>query len=288
MKPIIALFALLALLALTTTASAKPAGAYARVNGVTMYYEIHGKASPGTRPVVLVHGAFCTIDACFAKLLPVLAEKRQVIALELQGHGHTADIDRPMTIEQLTEDTAALMKTLKLEDADIVGFSIGAGIAVRLAIAHPELTHKIALISPVLNNAGFHPGLAEGIQQITPELMKQTPFYTAWAAVAPKKEQWAGFVKHIVQMNASYRDLPAAAVKGITAPAMIVVGDSDIMRPEHVAEMFRLFGGGVMGDSPAGLGNARLAVLPATSHLTVAIHPQTGPFIAAFLDAPIK
>ncbi len=112
MKPITALLTLLLLSFTASTSDAKPAGKYAAINGLSMYYEVHGKAVAGTRPIVLVHGAFCTIDGCFGKLLPVLAEKRQVIALELQGHGHTADIDRPMTIDQLTADTAALMKTI--------------------------------------------------------------------------------------------------------------------------------------------------------------------------------
>ena len=179
MKTINALLTTLLFLTTITTASAKPTGSYAAVNGVTMYYEVHGKAAPGTRPIVLIHGALCTIDACFGKLLPVLAEKRQVIAVELQGHGHTADIDRPMSLDQFADDVAGLMTKLNVKDADIVGFSIGSGIAVRLAIAHPELAHKIALISPVFSNAGFQPGLQDGIKQITPDVMKQTPFYAA-------------------------------------------------------------------------------------------------------------
>jgi pimeloyl-ACP methyl ester carboxylesterase len=257
-------------------------GKYASVNGLDMYYEVHGTG----RPLVLLHGAFCTIEACFGKIIPALAASRQVIAIEQQAHGHTPDIDRPLTIAQMTEDTAALLTHLGVSSADVFGYSMGSGIAVELAIKHPELVNKLVLVSPALNKAGFHPGVLEGIQHITPEAFIGTPFHDAYVKVAPNPDHFSRLVNKIKELDASIVDVPSEAVQAIKAPALIIVGDSDITRPEHAAEMFRLFGGGVAGDL-VGLPRSQLSVLPGSTHITVMLRDTwIAQMTSAFLDAP--
>jgi pimeloyl-ACP methyl ester carboxylesterase len=285
MKKILTIIGLVLSSTVAVATAAPTKGKFANVNGLDMYYEVHGK---GGRPIVLLHGAFCTIDICFGKLIPKLAKTRTVIAIEQQGHGHTLDIDRPMSVPQMAADTAALLQKLDIKDADVIGYSMGSGIAVDLAIKHPELVHKLALISPVFTRAGFHPGLLDGIQQLTPEMMKASPWYPAYLKATAKPEQWTQIVEHIKGLNATYVDIPAKQIQAIKAPAMIIVGDSDIMRPEHVAEMFRTIGGGVAGDI-VGLPRAQLAVLPGTTHITVIDRAAyLLAIIPAFLDAPVK
>src|SRR5437763_6903049 len=140
-------------------------GQSASVNGLTMYYEVHGAG----RPLVLLHGALSAIGTSFGKVLPSLAKTRQVIAIEQQAHGHTADIDRPLTIEQMADDTTALLRHLGIEEADIFGYSLGAGIALRIAIRHSDLVRKLVLAAATYNTDGFHPGMLAGLETLKPE-----------------------------------------------------------------------------------------------------------------------
>jgi pimeloyl-ACP methyl ester carboxylesterase len=258
-------------------------GKYASVNGLNMYYEIHGTG----RPLVLLHGALSAIDTSFGKVLPSLAETRQVIAVELQAHGRTADIDRPLTIEQMAEDTAALISHLGIEHADIFGYSMGAGIALQLAIRHPDLVRKLVLAAVTYNKGGFHPGLLEGNENLKPEDLAGSPFQQEYARIAPHPEDWPALIAKVKQMNRQIPDWPAENIQAIKAPTLIIIGDSDIVRPEHAVEMFRLLGGGVAGDI-AGLPNSQLAVLPGTTHVTLVERADwLVSMITAFLDAPM-
>ena len=193
-KPSLALFAMLFALVLfvgqgprgesatrETAARTRPAGGYASVNGLKMYYEIHGTG----RPLVLLHGALCTIDGCFGKILPLLAKTRQVIAIEQQAHGHTADIDRPLTTEQMAEDTAALLRQLRIENADFFGYSMGGGIALEIAIRYPHRVRKLVFAAATYNPDGFHPEILQGIAKLKPEDFAGSPWLEAYAKVAP-------------------------------------------------------------------------------------------------------
>lgn len=258
-------------------------GKYASVNGLNMYYEIHGAG----RPLVLLHGALSAIGTSFGKLLPALAETRQVIAVEQQAHGRTADIDRPLTIAQMAEDTAALLSHIGIEHADIFGYSMGAGIALQIAIGHPDLVHKLVLAAVTYNNDGFHPGLLAGMEHLKPEDLVGSPFQEEYARIAPKPEDWPRLVAKVKQLNRQIPDLPAEAIQTIKAPTLIIIGDSDIVRPEHAIEMFRLLGGGVAGDV-VGLPISQLAVLPGTTHVTLVERTDwLLSMITSFLDAPI-
>ncbi len=256
---------------------------YAPVNGLNMYYEIHGTG----QPLVLLHGAFSAIGTSFGALLPELAKTRQAIAFELQAHGRTADIDRPLTIEQMADDTAAALQHLGVEHADIFGYSMGAGVALQVAIRHPEVVRKLVLASVTYNKSGLHPGLMEGLGEMKPEMMFGSPWHEEYTRIAPRPEDFATLFAKKTQMDRQVRDLPAEAIEAIDAPTLLIIGDSDIVRPEHAVEMFRLLGGGVMGDL-VGLPKSQLAVLPGTTHATLVERADwLVSMITEFLDAPM-
>jgi pimeloyl-ACP methyl ester carboxylesterase len=243
-------------------------GKYAAVNGLKMYYEIHGTG----RPLVLLHGAFG-----FATTYPTLAKGRQVIAVELQGHGHTADIDRPLTYEQMADDTAALLRELKIEQADFFGYSMGGTVALGVAIRHPELVRKLAI-------NGSHYGKIEDAQE--PETFKlfsslppdfaPPPLKDPYDKVAPDPKQWPTLVAKVKKMGLEFKGFAREDLKSIKAHVLVTIGDHDGVRPEHAVEMFRL------------IPNAQLAVFPGADHFLLWQSPEKLlPTIAAFLDAPM-
>ncbi len=257
---------------------------YASVNGLEMYYENHGAGAP----LVLLHGAMGTIETDFGKLLPSLATTRQVVAIEQQAHGHTADIDRPLSYDQMVEDTAALIRQLGLDNADFFGYSMGGGIALQLAMRHPDLVRKFVWAGAASYSLdGLYPELMAGIEQLQPEHLAGTPWQQAYARTAPRPQDWPVLVGKIGDMDLKFTGRPAEAVRSVKAPALLVIGDSDIVRPEHTAEMFRLLGGGVPGDM-AGLPGSQLAVLPGTTHVALVERVDwLVSMITAFLDAPM-
>jgi pimeloyl-ACP methyl ester carboxylesterase len=258
---------------------------YVSVNGLDMYYETHGTG----QPLVMLHGAFSAIGTSFGELIPELAKTRQVIAFELQAHGHTADIDRPLSLEGMAGDVAAAIKQLGMEQADIFGYSMGAGVALYTVIRHPEVVRKLILASITYTMSGFHPGLMEGMESMKPEMMHGSPWHEEYLRIAPQPEDFAKLFVKKTQMDQQTRDLSDEAIRGIKSPTLLVVGDSDLVRPEHIVEMFRLLGGGVFGDMPAGLPNSQLAILPGTSHVSLVSRTELLiPIINAFLDKPMS
>lgn len=257
---------------------------YAPVNGLNMYYEIHGTG----QPLVLLHGAFSAIGTSFEALLPELAKTRQVIAFELQAHGRTADIDRPLSLEQMADDTAAALQHLGVDQADFFGYSMGAGVALQIAIRHPELVRKLVLASVTYTMSGIHPGLMEGLAEMKPEMMFGSPWHEEYTRIAPHPEHFATLFAKKTQMDRGLQDVPAETIRAMQAPTLLIIGDSDLVRPEHAVDMFRLLGGGVFGDTPAGLPNSQLAVLPGTSHVTLVYRADLLlAIIPPFLDAPM-
>jgi pimeloyl-ACP methyl ester carboxylesterase len=249
-----------------------------------MYYEIHGTG----RPLVLIHGAFSAIGTSFGALLPELAKTRQVIAFELQAHGRTADIDRPLTIEQMADDVAAALKHLGIEQADVMGYSMGASVALHTVIRHPDLVRKLVLISVSHTLDGIHPGLMDGLGEMSPEMMHGSPWHDEYMQIAPHPENFATFFAKKTEMDKGIQDIPAETIQAIQSPTLLIIGDSDLIRPEHAVEMFRLLGGGVFGDMPPGLPDSQLAILPGTSHVTAVYQTDLLlSMIPAFLDAPM-
>lgn len=260
---------------------------YAPINDLRMYYEIYGEG----RPLILLHGAYMTIDT-MGPILPGLAATRQVIAAEQQGHGHTADIDRPITYEQMADDTAALLAHLDIGEADVFGFSMGGGIALQLAIRHPGVVGKLVVASTSYTSDGMHQVAVEMFPSITPELFAGSPIEEAYLRNAPNPDDFPQLVEKLKQLDTTEFAWPADDIRGIAAPTMILLGDSDGIRLEHAVELFKLLGGGVMGDLQ-GMPTSQLAVLPGTAHF---VPPGHGLLDRAdwvlelslpFLDAPV-
>jgi pimeloyl-ACP methyl ester carboxylesterase len=255
------------------------------VNGLKMYYEIHGEG----QPLVLLHGAFSAIGTSFGKLIPLLSRSRKVVAFELQAHGRTADIDRPLTLEGMADDVAEAIHQLGFAQADILGYSMGAGVALQVAIRHPDVVHKLVLISVTYQMSGVHPGLMEGMGAMGPEMMHGSPWHAEYMQIAPRPEDFNRLFAKKSEMDRQLKDLSDETIRAIKAPTLLVIGDSDLVRPEHAVEMFRLLGGGVFGDTPAGLPNSQLAVLPGTSHVTVVDRAAwLAPMVNEFLDVSVK
>ena len=254
---------------------------YASVNGLEMYYEIHGSGEP----LVVLHGAYMSIDA-LGELIPRLAETRQVIAVELQGHGRTADIDRPLRYETMADDVAALLDELGIERADIFGFSMGGGVALQVAIRHPERVDKLIVASMPYHSNGYHPGMMEFFDQITPEMFAGSPMESEFLRFNPDNpEGFATLVAKLVELDTQVQDWSPESIQGITAPTLLIFGDSDVVTIEHAVEMFGLRGGGVNGDI-VGLPESQLAIIPGATHITVLMRVNLlAPMITEFLDS---
>ena len=233
---------------------------HAQVGDLSIYYEIHGEG----RPTLLLHGAYMTVDM-FGPLLAGLAETRQVIAPEMQGHGRTADVDRPITYEQMADDTAGLIRDLGHESADVIGYSMGGGIAVQLAIRHPTLVRKLVVASAGYRYDAMPAEAIEMFPSITPEMFAGSPMEQAYHELAPNPDDFPKLVEKLKALDTTPFAWPDDDIRAIAAPTLIVLGDSDVVRLEHAVGFFRLRGGGVMGDL-AGLPESQLAVLPGTSH----------------------
>ena len=266
-----------------------PTTGHAPVNGLQVYYEIHGEEHGGV-PVLLLNGAYMT-TADFGPLLSGLAAGRRVVVADPQGHGRTGDVERPLTYEGMADDAAALLGHLSIAQADVVGFSMGGGAAIQLAIRHPRLVRALVSISAGFRSDAMQPELLAMIPTITPEMFAGSPFEATYKEVAPHPDGFPGLVTKLKQLDETPFAWAEDDIRGITAPTLIVTGDADASVVEHAVAMFRLLGGGRMGDMH-GIGHARLAVLPGTAHF---MPPGIGmldrsewllALIPAFLDAP--
>jgi len=265
-------------------------GATADVNGIKLYYEVLGKAQGKSRPLILLHGGLGAIEM-FGPNLPALAKGRQVIAVDLQGHGRTADVDRPFSLETMADDIAALMKHLAIEHADVMGYSLGGGVAVVMAIRHPEMVDKLVAVSTVLKRSGFYPEMLAAQGQVTPaaaEMMKQTPMYQLYASLAPRPEDFPKLLGKIGDFMKKDYDY-TKQVAGIKAPTLIVAGDADIFPPAQAVEFFGLLGGGKRdgGWDGSGRPKSRLAIVPGQTHYTMFSAPVLAATVIPFLDEPI-
>lgn len=269
MMRMIAAFVLLAFLRLTLPAFVQEPPAlreektkmemksgYAPVNGLKLYYEVHGAVNSAFPPVLL-HGGGDTIQTSFGHILPELARNRQVIAFEQQGYGHTADIaDRPFSFEQSADDTAALLDYLHVRQADLFGFSNGGTIALQVAIRHPQVVRKLVVASGFFSHDGADPAFWNGFAAPTLDGMPKE-LRDSYLEVAPHPENLQSMFEKAVQRMRNFKDIPPETIRSITAPTLVVCGDADVMRPEHAVQEFRL------------LPDAQLAVLPGTDHMNV-------------------
>jgi pimeloyl-ACP methyl ester carboxylesterase len=256
---------------------------YAPVSGLQLYYEIHGAG----HPLILLHGGLGATEM-FGGMLPSLASKRQVIAVDLQAHGRTADIDRPMSCEAMADDIAALMKHLRIAKADVMGYSLGAGVALRTAIQHPNLVGKLVVVSTTFKRDGWYPEVVAAMAQVgagSAEMMKPSPIYQMYARIAPRPADWPILLTKIGDLLRKDYDW-SAEVAAIKAPTMLVFGDADAIRPEHMVQFFQLLGGGKKdaGWDGSGMSNARLAVLPGMTHYNILESAALAPMVLPFLE----
>ncbi len=273
-----------------TPTTAASATGHAPTNRLAMYYESHGEGE-GV-PLVVLHGAYMTGTgtglAGMGDFIAPLRAGRRIIAPDLQGHGRTADIERPIRYETLADDVAALLRHLGVVRADLFGFSLGGGGALQLAIRHPHLVGKLVVASASSGTGAdaIYPEVLAGIDHITPEVFAGTAFLAEYERVAPAPEAFPALVAKLKDLDAQVFTWPDEQIRAIVAPTLVVVGDADIVRPAHAVALFQLRGGGVPGDL-AGLPNARLAILPGTTHIGVMQRVAwLVPMIEEFLSAP--
>jgi pimeloyl-ACP methyl ester carboxylesterase len=269
------------LLSAFVPAKQDPITGYAPINGLKMYYEIHGDGDP----VVLLHGAFMTITNNWTGWVGELSKTRKVIAVEMQGHGRTGDIDREFSYDNLADDVAALLDHLKIPKADLIGYSLGGGVAMQCAIRHPEKVRKVVSISAAFRHDGFVKKGLDALSQLTAEVFKGSPIESEYRKLSPTPNDFPKFVTHIVAMILKGYDFGAEKLQATEAPMFFIHGDADGVRLDHISEMFRLKGGEIHGDlRPRSA--SRLAILPNTTHVTLMERMATiVPMVNDFLDA---
>jgi pimeloyl-ACP methyl ester carboxylesterase len=270
--------------AATASQSTEPVqSGYADVNGLKMYYEVHGKG----KPLVLLHGSFMNIPMNWAHLIPPLAESRQVIAAEMQGHGRTRDVSREFSYEGMADDVSGLLDHLKIPSADVLGYSMGAGVAFQMAIRHPGQVRRLVILSGAYAHDGWWPDAEASFATMNADLFKGTPLEEQYLAFGHDPARFPEFIKKVISVDLKPYDW-SNQVKAISAPLFIVIGDVDGVRYEHALELFRAQGGGKMGDIH-GLPKSRLAILPGTTH--VGMTKRVGwlvPMITEFLDSDLN
>src|SRR5215207_8895017 len=249
------------------TTEQRGTGQYADINGLHLYYETHGPTAQATgRRLILLHGGLGSGEM-FGPVIPAMAANRQVIAVDLQGHGRTADIDRPLRLELMGDDIAALIKHLGFEQADVMGYSMGGGAALRAAIQHPALVRKLVVVSIPFKRSGWYPEMVANMAQMNAaslEFLRDTPIYQGYVAVAPDPDHFPVLCDKMGDMLRRDYDW-SSEVAALKMPTMIICGDADGLPPAHAAAFFELLGGGQRdgGWDESGMSNSRLAILPA-------------------------
>jgi pimeloyl-ACP methyl ester carboxylesterase len=244
-------------------ATEAPEGRRVQVNGMQLYYEVSGQGSP----LIVLHGAHMNIRS-MGGIIPRLAQRHRVYALELQGHGRTSDIDRPITYQNLADDVAAFMQAVGLERADVFGYSMGASTGLQLAIRHPGRVSKLILASAPYSLAGWQPAYQAFIPQMTVETFVNLGFETEWRRLAPNPDGFRAVVEKLIALERRPMDWEAD-LRALRTPVLVITSDADVVTLEHSVALFRALGGGGMGDMGAPLPPSRLAVLPATSHTAI-------------------
>ncbi len=249
----------------------KPAhSGYAPVNGIKVYYEVYGEG----RPLVLLHGAFFTIDMNWSQLIPELSKTRKVIALEMQGHGHSPFATRKLSITNFASDVAGVMDYLKIDSADVAGFSMGGSVAYQFAIQNPKRLRKLVIISSTHKTGGWLPIVNNAFTDFKPEFFDNTPLKTGYDAVAPDKTKWRSFLAQMFTFAKEPFDCGDANVAKITAPVLIVAGDNDGLDKVELAKTYQLLGGGVAADMQP-MPKSQLAIVPSQAHVSVMMQTPT-------------
>ncbi|WPU96154.1 alpha/beta hydrolase [Mucilaginibacter sabulilitoris] len=253
---------------------------YAPVNGIKVYYEVYGEG----KPIVLLHGAFMTINMNWGQLIPELSKTRKVIAIELQGHGHTQFSDRKLDHATLASDVAGVMDYLKIDSADVAGYSFGGAVAYKFAIQYPKRVRKLVIISSTYKSTGWMPEINNAFKGMKPELFANSPMKAAYDAVAPDKTKWTKFLEQMIAYAQTPFDFGDSNISKISAPVLIISGDNDGLDKIELIKTYKLLGGAVAADLGT-MPKSQLAIVPAQSH--VSLMKQT-PTILGYLDSFLK
>ena len=260
-----------------------PKSGYVKSNGLKYYYEVSGKGEP----LLLLHGGLGSIDM-YKPILPAFTEHRQVIAVDLQGHGRTELGSRKISLSDMGDDMAAILKELGVQNVDVLGYSFGGGVAFRLAVQHPQMVRRLALVSVGFSEEGFYPEMRQQQTQINAgfaEQMKETPMYKSYVAVAPKPDDFPRLLQGMGDFMREHYNY-SADVKKLTMPTMLIFGDSDMYRPEHIVEFYKLLGGGLRdaGWNRETMSKNRLAIIPDQTHYDIFFSPKLVATALPFLD----
>ena len=253
---------------------------YAPVNGIQVYYEVYGEG----RPIVLLHGAFYTIDMNWGQLIPDLSKTRKVIAIELQGHGRTPYSDRKLDFPTLASDVEGVMSYLKIDSADVTGYSMGGSVAYQLAIQSPKRVRKLVIISSTYKSSGWLPAVTNAFKNFKPEFFTNSPIQTAYDAVAPDKTKWTKWLEQMLAFVATPFDMGDANVAKLPMPVLIISGDNDGLDKIELAKTYQLLGGGVSADLGP-MPKSHLAIVPSQGHIGVMMQTKT---VAGYLDDFLK
>ncbi|MBS1528878.1 MAG: alpha/beta hydrolase [Bacteroidetes bacterium] len=256
------------------------ASGLAPVNGIKMYYEVYGEG----KPIVLLHGAFMDIASNWGQMIPELAKTRKVIALDFQGHGRTPYADRKMELATLASDVAGLMDYLKVDNADIVGYSMGGSVAYQFIINYPKRVNRLVIISSTYKSSGWMPQVSNAFKTFKPEFFDNSPLHTAYDAVAPDKTKWPKFIDQMLTFLKESFDMGDANIAKITAPVLIISADNDGLDKVELAKTYQLLGGGVSADMTP-MPKSHLAIVPNQSHVSLMM--QTG-VILGYLNGFLK
>jgi pimeloyl-ACP methyl ester carboxylesterase len=255
----------------------KPSGSgYAPVNGIKVYYEVYGEG----RPIVLLHGAFYTIKMNWGQLIPELSKTRKVIAIEFQGHGHSPYSDRKMDLATFANDVEGVMNYLKIDSADVAGYSMGGSVAYQLAIQNPKRVRKLVIISSTYKSSGWLPAVNGAFKDFKPEFFDNTPLKTAYDSIAPDKTKWREFLKQMIDFAGVPFDCGDSNIAKMTMPVLLISGDNDGLDKVELMKTYQLLGGGVSADLTQ-LPKSRLAIVPSQGHVSLMMQTKT---ILAFLD----
>ena len=260
----------------------KPAeSGYASVNGLKVYYEVYGEG----KPLVLLHGAFMNIEMNWGQLIPELSKTRKVIAIDFQGHGHTQFSERKMDLATLASDVEGVMDHLKVDSADVVGYSMGGSVAYQLTIKSPKRVKKLVIISSTYKSTGWLPVVTNAFKNMKPELFAASPMKAAYEATAPDKTKWTKFVEQMLVFIKTTFDMGDANIAKITSPVLIISGDNDGLDKIELMKTYQLLGGGGVSADMAPMPKSHLAVVPSQSH--VGLMMQTS-IIQGYLDGFLK
>ncbi len=259
----------------------KPAASgYVPVNGIKVYYEVYGDG----KPLVLLHGAFMNIEMNWGQLIPELSKTRKVIAIEMQGHGHTAYSDRKLDLATLASDVDGVMNYLKVDSADVVGYSMGGSVAYQLTIQSPKRVKKLVIISSTYKSTGWAPQVINAFKNMKPEMFANSPLKTAYDATAPDKTKWTKFMEQMLAFVGSAFDMGDSNVAKITSPVLIISGDNDGLDKIELAKTYQLLGGGGSADMGP-MPKSHLAVVPSQSHVSLMMQTNT---ILGYLEGFLK